>query len=226
MPPTTYPVARSASACTRERRPLADGAQVELPIGRHDEHLEPPVDRRDERLEELLGGTPDRCRDGDGVVAVPHLDAFVLVQAELDPRPLRGLAPPASFAELLGEQREREQAPREIDVAGEEERRLARDRQIANAQDERVDRARELVAPLLRVQVRGDRLHGAVVDVELAVRVAPGRDEQQRAAPRAVQLGLVELHRLSREVGEHRQRVAELARVDADEHVCDRIGHG
>ena len=87
------------------------------------------------------------------------------------------------------------------------------------------DRAK-VVAPLLRVQVCGDCFHGAVVDVEIAVRVPAGCDEQERPAPRTVQLGLVERHRLAREVGEHRQRVAELPGVDAGEHVCDGIGHG
>jgi len=76
------------------------------------------------------------------------------------------------------------------------------------------------------VQVGGDRLHGAGVDVELAVRISAGGDEQQRPAARTVQLGFVDLHRLAREVREHRQRVTELARIHADEHVCDGIGHG
>jgi len=58
------------------------------------------------------------------------------------------------------------------------------------------------------------------------VRVSPGRDEQQCTAARAVQLGLFELHRSSREVREHGQRIAELPGVDANEHVCDRILHG
>ena len=49
------------------------------------------------------------------------------------------------------------------------------------------------------------------------MRIASGRDEQQRAAARAVQLLVVELDRLSGDVGEHRQRVAELAGVDARE---------
>jgi len=62
----------------------------------------------------------------------------------------------------------------------------------------------ELVAPFLRVQVGCDRLHRAIVHVELTMRVAPGRDEQQRAPPGAVQLSLVELHRPSREIREHR----------------------
>ena len=67
---------------------------------------------------------------------------------------------------------------------------------------------------------------GPVIDVELPVRIAASGDKQQRTTARTVQLGLVELDRLSREVREYRQRVAQLARVDADEHVCDGIGHG
>ena len=54
----------------------------------------------------------------------------------------------ASSAELLGQQREREEPPREIDVAREEERSLARRRELPHAQHERVDRPRELLSPL------------------------------------------------------------------------------
>ena len=50
--------------------------------------------------------------------------------------------------------------------------------------DERVDAARELLAPLLVVEIRRERLDGPVVDLELATHVSPGRDEQQRAPPR------------------------------------------
>jgi hypothetical protein len=58
------------------------------------------------------------------------------------------------------------------------------------------------------------------------VRIAAGRDQQQGAPARPIQLGVVDLNRLPREVREHRQRITELARVDADENVCDGIGHG
>ena len=47
------------------------------------------------------------------------------------------------------------------------------------------------------------------------MRVAARRDEQQRAPARAVQLVVVDLDGLAREVREHRQRIAELARVGA-----------
>ena len=46
----------------------------------------------------------------------------------------------------------------------------------------------ELHAALVGIEVGGERLDRAVVDGELAVRVAAGRDEQQRAAPGAVQV--------------------------------------
>ena len=124
------------------------------------------------------------------------------------------------------ELRERAQPPRVVDVAREKPGRLAGDRQVADEEDECVDRTCELVAPLPCVQVGGDRLHGTVVDVELAVRIAAGRDQQQRTTARAVQLGLVELHRLPGEVCEHRPRIAELTCVDADVHLCDGIGPG
>ena len=45
-------------ALVGERRALADGPQVELPVRRHDEDGERAVDRRDERLVELRGGRP------------------------------------------------------------------------------------------------------------------------------------------------------------------------
>ena len=76
------------------------------------------------------------------------------------------------------------------------------------------------------MQVGGERLHRAVVHAELAVRIAAGRDEQQRTAARPVELVLVERNRLPREVREHRQRIAEIARLDADEHLCDGVTHG
>ena len=98
--------------------------------------------------------------------------------------------------------------------------------ELANAKDERIDRARELVAPFLRVEVGGNRLHRPVVDVELTVWVPAGRNQQQRTAPRTVQLGFVDRHRLTRKVREHRQRIAELACIDAAQHICDRVGHG
>jgi hypothetical protein len=132
-----------------------------------------------------------------------------------------------SSTELLREQREREQAPGKIDVAGEKDRRLARNGQVANAKDERVDRACELVATLLRVQVGGNRLDRPVVHVQLSVWISAGRNEQQRSATRAVQLGFVELQRLPREIREHGQRVTELACVDACKQICNpTILHG
>ena len=57
------------------------------------------------------------------------------------------------------------------------------------------------------------------------MRVAPRRDEQQGAPAGAVQLLLVDLHRLAGEVGEHRQRVAELPGVGARQQFVQGV-HG
>ena len=91
IPPTTYPVVRSASARSASCARLPARAQVELAVGRHDEHAQAVRHRRDKRLEELRGVAPEGARHGDRVVAVVDVDAFVLVQAKLDARPLRGL---------------------------------------------------------------------------------------------------------------------------------------
>ena len=55
------------------------------------------------------------------------------------------------------------------------------------------------------------------------MRIAPGRHEQQRAASRAVQLLLVELDGLPGDVREHRQRIAQLAGVDAREQLVQGV---
>ncbi len=55
------------------------------------------------------------------------------------------------------------------------------------------------------------------------MRIPAGGDEQERPPPRAVELFLVELDRLPGDVGEHRQRVAELACVDAGEQFVEGV---
>ena len=72
----------------------------------------------------------------------------------------------------------------------------------------------ELRLPLVAVEIGGERLDGAVVDAELAVQVAARGDEQHRPAAGAVQLVVGDRHRLPGHIGEHRQRIAELAGVD------------
>jgi xanthine dehydrogenase accessory factor len=76
---------------------------------------------------------------------------------------------------------------------------------------------------LLVVQIGGERLHRTIVDLHLAVRVSARCEQQQRAASRGIELGVVELDRLARHVREHRQRVAELAAVDAREQVVEDV---
>jgi xanthine dehydrogenase accessory factor len=73
------------------------------------------------------------------------------------------------------------------------------------------------------VQVRGEGLDSAVVDVELAVRIAAGREEQERTPARAVERVRVELDATTRDVGEHGQRIPELAPVDAREQFVERL---
>ena len=57
------------------------------------------------------------------------------------------------------------------------------------------------------------------------MRVSSCRDEQECAPQRAVQFRLVDVDRLARQVREHRQRIAELAAVDAAQEIVDRIRH-
>ena len=82
-------------------------------------------------------------------------------------------------------------------------------------------------AALLGEEVDGDRLHCAVVDAELAVRVAAGCEEEQGAAPRLVQLAFGDLDAASRDVGGDRERVAELAGLDPLQEGGERVlAHG
>jgi hypothetical protein len=126
-----------------------------------------------------------------------------------------------AFSELLREQRECEQPPGELDVRSEEERALARERQVPHPRHERVEAARQLLAPLLAVEIGRERLHRPVVHLELAPHVSPGCDKQQRTPPGRVQLGLVDRDGLPGEVREHRQRVTERSGVDLREHVVE-----
>jgi xanthine dehydrogenase accessory factor len=57
------------------------------------------------------------------------------------------------------------------------------------------------------------------------MRVAACGDEQERTPARGVQLVVIDLERLPRDVRQHRQRIAELAPVEAGEQVVQRIGH-
>ena len=101
--------------------------------------------------------------------------------------------------ELLGEQAEREEAPREVDVGRQEEQRLARVAKSRAASTSASIAAASCAPALLVVEVDGERLHGAVVDVELAVRVAACGEQEQRAAEGLVQLRLGQLDALSGE---------------------------
>src|SRR5262245_41965878 len=126
-------------------------------------------------------------------------------------------------AELAGEQREGEEPPGEVDVRRQEDDGVARARQVTCAQREVVDRGGELRPPRLREEILGERLHRAVVDARLAVGIAAGRDEQQRAAQGLAELLLRQVDALAREVGEYRQRVTELACLHALEQGTDDV---
>ena len=129
----------------------------------------------------------------------------------------------AGIGELLGEQAECVQAPGELDVPGQEQRRLAQMLELTHAQDERVDLRAERAPPLVGVQIGRERPDGPVVYTELAPRIAPGGGEEQGAAAGAVQLVRLELDALPGEVGEHRERVAELPGLEAPQEVVERI---
>jgi hypothetical protein len=122
-----------------------------------------------------------------------------------------------SLGELFGQQTEREETPGEIDVSREKQRRLSRAVQLPYSHDERVHAASELLTPLVGVEVGGERLDRAIVHLELAAKIAASRDQEERPASRAVQLGVIELNGLAGHVGEHRQGIAELARIEARE---------
>src|SRR5205814_1105247 len=79
-----------------------------------------------------------------------------------------------SVAEGVGDERQGVQPPREVDVAGEEDRSLAHERQVAGPDCELVDPGRERAAPLLCVQIGRERAHGAIVHAELPPRIAAG----------------------------------------------------
>lgn len=127
---------------------------------------------------------------------------------------------------FLREQRERVQPPGEIDLRGEEQRCLPDTWKLAGTDDERVDSGCELRAASIRVQVDGERLHGTIVDLEPAMRIASGGEEQERAPPRLVQLPLRKVDSLAGEIGDDRQRVAELPRLEPVEDLLYRIHTG
>ena len=102
----------------------------------------------------------------------------------------------ASAAELVREQPERVEPPGEIRVARQEERSLAHPRQVARARDEGVDARRQRPAAVVGVKICRERPDGAVVNGELAARIAAGCEEEQRPAPGLVQLGRRELQPL------------------------------
>ena len=127
------------------------------------------------------------------------------------------------LAELLREQGERVQPPGEVEVAGQDEHRLPDMRQVARPQRERVEAGGEPVAALLAPEVGGERLDGPVVDAELTVRIAAGREQEERPPARLVQLLAGEADLVARDVGEDGVRVPELASLEACQELCDGV---
>ena len=215
MPPDDVARGAFGSRLVGERRALADGAEIELPVGRKHEGAERAVGVDDERLEQAAGGQAECSRDRDRVVTVAHLDSLVLVQAVDDARALRRLdgrrhSPSSSARSASANSRHASSVSAARNSAPSRARGRSR-RRMTSASMPR----RSCVEPLIVVEIGGERLHGAIVDAQLAVRVAPGREQQQRAPSRCAQLLDIERHPLAGQVREHRQRVAELAGVDA-----------
>lgn len=110
-------------------------------------------------------------------------------------------------AELLGEQRAREGAPGE--------RRIRRQLgQHGPHEDEVVGRAmkafespRELSAAVVGVEIGRERRHAAVLERKLAVRIAAGRHDQERAASCRRELVLVEADVPPGDVRQRRERL-------------------
>jgi hypothetical protein len=124
---------------------------------------------------------------------------------------------------LLRDQREREEPPREVEVGRKAEDDLAHPRQLARPESQLVQSRREAGAALLGPELGSERFDGAVVDLELAVWVTAGREQEQRAAAGVVQLAGGELERLAGEVGQDGFRVPELSSLELPENVVDRV---
>src|SRR5579862_7192542 len=122
-----------------------------------------------------------------------------------------------ALAELVGEERERVQAPGEVRLAGQVHRSLPESRQLAHPKNERVELAAKRLPAVVAVELHRERLHRTVVDTQLAARVTARREQQQRAAPRRPELALLHQYGLPGEIGEHGQRVAELAGLEPAE---------
>jgi hypothetical protein len=125
--------------------------------------------------------------------------------------------------ELLGEQREREQAPREVRIVCELEHRVPHMLEVPRPERELVEARREPALPLVAPEIGRERLHGPVVHAEIALGIAPCREQEERAPARLVQLGVGELDVLSREVGDDRERVFQLSALQCCKEVCDRV---
>lgn len=128
-----------------------------------------------------------------------------------------------SVGELLGHKREREEPPGEVEVGRKAKDDLAHAGELPRAERQLVEPCRQPGAALLGPKVGCQSLYGAVVDVELAVRIPARRQQEQRAPARLVQLGGGELERLSGEVGQDDLRVPELSPLELRENVGDGV---
>jgi len=129
----------------------------------------------------------------------------------------RKIPRPGSLTQLLGEESEGIQTPGQIKICREEEHRIPRAGEIARQHGELVDPGRQPRAALLGEKVDREGPHRAVVDPELAVRVAAGCEEEQGSAPPLVELPLGNLQFAPGDVRGDREGVAELPSLDSFE---------
>jgi hypothetical protein len=109
--------------------------------------------------------------------------------------------------ELLGEQRDREPAPGEV---GRREEGVEGSRDAVEPcriVPEPSQRRGELCARFGRVEIGSQHAHCAPVELELAVRIAPRREQEEGAPPRRVQLVRVERKGARSQEGERRERL-------------------
>ena len=96
--------------------------------------------------------------------------------------------------ELLHEERACEGAPREIGVGEQLVGRRLEHLEIRGSVDDGLEPGDELLPPRRRVEVVRERHDRTAVQLEIAVRIAAGREQQHRPPARAAQLVVRDLH--------------------------------
>lgn len=111
------------------------------------------------------------------------------------------------LGELLGEQGDCEPAPGEV---RRREERVEGGRDVdesCRVVAEPGKRGGELCARFRAVELGGQRAHRAAVELELAMRIAARREQEEGTPPRRVQLVRVERDDARRQKGERRERL-------------------